>query len=151
MIVALTFRQRQVLDFIRAQLLETGVSPSYDEIARATGYASKGRVSRVIADLIERGALKRIAGRKRALAPVMLNAVTLELPPELDADVRRLAARANTTPEAIIVECVRDRMRGGTFRAPNPSESTTCNISAAPRSLREIIADARARVRPRAT
>jgi len=106
----LTRRQSQALRFIRAYILEQGCSPSFEEIRAALGVRSKGYISHLVDLLIERGAVTMKAGQARSVAPITIRALTLDLPPDLDASVRRLADEAGTTPEAVVTEIVRDRM-----------------------------------------
>ncbi|OFX08413.1 MAG: repressor LexA, partial [Alphaproteobacteria bacterium RIFOXYD12_FULL_60_8] len=53
--------------FIDKTLRETGVSPSFDEMKDALGLASKSGIHRLIMGLEERGFLRRLAHRARAL------------------------------------------------------------------------------------
>ncbi|QCG95105.1 MarR family transcriptional regulator [Azospirillum sp. TSA2s] len=67
----LTPKQRLLLDFIaRYQRERRGVSPSFDEMARALGLASKSGVHRLIEGLVARGALERLPNQARALRVV---------------------------------------------------------------------------------
>lgn len=63
----LTAKQHQLLQFIHRRLQETGVSPSFDEMKDALGLKSKSGVHRLINALEERGFIKRMANRARAL------------------------------------------------------------------------------------
>lgn len=63
----MTQRQRQLLDFIGAQIAETGVCPSYTEMREALGLASKSGINRLIMSLEERGHIRRLKGRFRAI------------------------------------------------------------------------------------
>ena len=66
----LTARQKQCHDYIRGYRAENGVSPSYDEIRVALGFASKHPVHKLILALEERGRLRRIPHRARAFEPL---------------------------------------------------------------------------------
>ncbi len=66
----LTAKQRELLVFIQQRLRETGVSPSFDEMKDALGLRSKSGVHRLISALEERGFLKRLPNRARALEVV---------------------------------------------------------------------------------
>lgn len=67
----ITPKQRELLDFIvRYQREHRGVSPSFDEMARALGLASKSGVHRLIEGLVERGALVRLPNQARSLQVV---------------------------------------------------------------------------------
>ncbi|WIM09281.1 hypothetical protein [Enhydrobacter sp.] len=64
----LTPRQAELLAFLRAYAAaHGGVMPSHDEITVALGLRSKARVSAVIDRLVERGFLRRLPRRARAL------------------------------------------------------------------------------------
>lgn len=67
----LTPKQRLLLDFIvRYQRERRGVSPSFDEMARALGLASKSGVHRLVEGLVARGALVRMPNQARTLQVV---------------------------------------------------------------------------------
>src|ERR1043166_8993375 len=87
----LTRRQREAFDFIYGFYLEYGASPSCVEIAAHLGIKTKQAAHRLVRALEARGAVTRRRGQPRSLAPVLRNAVTLELPPALDRTVRVLA------------------------------------------------------------
>jgi repressor LexA len=64
----LTKKQRELLQFIQERLTETGgVSPSFDEMKEALGLKSKSGVHRLITGLEERGFIRRMPHRARAL------------------------------------------------------------------------------------
>lgn len=65
--VGLTRRQASALTFMRSYFAEHGVMPSYAETREALGLASSSGVSQVIAGLVERGHIKRLPGRARAI------------------------------------------------------------------------------------
>jgi hypothetical protein len=108
----LTRRQRETLDFICGFTLECGAAPTYTEIAAHLGLKTRHSAHRLVRRLEARGAVTRRRGQTRSLAPVLRNAVTLELPPALDRAVRMIAQRACTTPEAVIMEAVYERLAG---------------------------------------
>ncbi len=64
---SLTPRQQQVLDFIHAHQLESGVSPSLREIQAHFGFASPFAVQRHVDALTQKGALQRLPGKARGL------------------------------------------------------------------------------------
>ena len=63
----LTQKQHDLLIFIDSRLRQDGVSPSYDEMKDALGLASKSGIHRLITDLEERGFIRRLAHKARAL------------------------------------------------------------------------------------
>jgi repressor LexA len=63
----LTRKQHELLMFIHERIKETGVSPSFDEMKEALNLASKSGIHRLITALEERGFLRRLAHRARAI------------------------------------------------------------------------------------
>ena len=63
----LTQKQRQLLIFINEKIHKTGTSPSYEEMKSALSLKSKSGIHRLINGLEERGFLKRLPNRARAL------------------------------------------------------------------------------------
>lgn len=82
----LTQKQHDLLKFIDKRLKKNSVSPSYDEMKDALGLASKSGIHRLITALEERGFIRKLPHRARALE-------VLKLPGE-----ERLSA-ANTLAE----------------------------------------------------
>ncbi|WP_029073551.1 LexA family protein [Kaistia adipata] len=71
----LTRVQAKVLKAIEALIAKRGFSPSYDDIASATGLRSRGSVNRVIVALRERGFITFHPGRSRSIAIVQQRSV----------------------------------------------------------------------------
>jgi repressor LexA len=65
--VALTRRQRQVLDYVAGFIQKNGYSPSYDEIADGMGLASLATVHKHLTSLCNKAYLKRGANQSRSL------------------------------------------------------------------------------------
>jgi len=63
----LTRKQHELLTFIQNRLEESGVSPSFEEMKEALDLKSKSGVHRLISALEERGFIRRLANRARAL------------------------------------------------------------------------------------
>lgn len=63
----LTKRQYELLMLIEKRLREDGVSPSFDEMKEAIGLKSKSGIHRLISGLEERGFIRRLPNRARAL------------------------------------------------------------------------------------
>ena len=63
----LTRKQHELLLFIDKRLSETGVSPSFEEMKEALELKSKSGVHRLISALEERGFIRRLPNRARAL------------------------------------------------------------------------------------
>jgi repressor LexA len=68
----LTQKQRELLVFINQRLTETGVSPSFDEMKEALDLRSKSGIHRLITALEERGFIRRLPHRARALEVLRL-------------------------------------------------------------------------------
>ena len=68
----LTRKQHELLMFIHERIKETGVSPSFDEMKEALDLASKSGIHRLITALEERGFIRRLAHRARALEVLKL-------------------------------------------------------------------------------
>lgn len=65
-----TPKQLELLRFIKERINLSGVAPTYGEMAAAVGLSSKGGVSRLVMGLEERGHIRRLPGRARAIALV---------------------------------------------------------------------------------
>ena len=63
----LTRKQHELLTFIQNRLEESGISPSFEEMKEALDLKSKSGVHRLISALEERGFIRRLANRARAL------------------------------------------------------------------------------------
>ena len=112
----LTRKQHELLMFIHERIKETGVSPSFDEMKEALDLASKSGIHRLITALEERGFLRRLAHRARALEVVKLpQQATTAAPPK---------GRAPFKPQVV---------EGGPAVAPPPPPTTpaNCRCSAA--------------------
>ena len=68
----LTVKQHELIRFIQKKLEETGVSPSFEEMKEALDLKSKSGVHRLISALEERGFIRRLPNRARALEVVKL-------------------------------------------------------------------------------
>ncbi len=68
----LTKKQHELICFIADRLAETGVSPSFEEMKEALDLKSKSGVHRLISALEERGFLRRLPNRARALEVVKM-------------------------------------------------------------------------------
>ena len=68
----LTRKQSELLRFIHERLKETGVPPSFDEMKDALDLRSKSGIHRLILALEERGFIRRLPNRARALEVLRL-------------------------------------------------------------------------------
>src|SRR5690606_26324589 len=68
----LTRKQHELLRYIHERLKETGIPPSFDEMKDALNLRSKSGIHRLITALEERGFIRRLPNRARALEVVRL-------------------------------------------------------------------------------
>ncbi len=68
----LTRKQHELLTYIHRYLADHGISPSFDEMKDALNLKSKSGIHRLITGLEERGFIRRLAHRARALEVVKL-------------------------------------------------------------------------------
>ncbi|GAB3115693.1 transcriptional repressor LexA [Novispirillum itersonii] len=94
----LTSKQYELLRFIEARLRETGVSPSFDEMKAALDLKSKSGIHRLITGLEERGFIRRLPHRARALEVLRLPE---NMGPAAEAAQEQAAAAALTTGTVI--------------------------------------------------
>ncbi|MBB6190674.1 repressor LexA [Sphingobium wenxiniae] len=79
----LTPKQQQLLSFIQTRLEECGVSPSFEEMKDALDLRSKSGIHRLINALEERGFIRRLPNRARALEVLKLPDAMHRLPKEI--------------------------------------------------------------------
>jgi repressor LexA len=68
----LTRKQHELLMFIHERLKEAGIPPSFDEMKDALDLRSKSGIHRLIKALEERGFIKRLPNRARAIEVVRM-------------------------------------------------------------------------------
>lgn len=68
----LTRKQQELLLFIHERMKESGIPPSFDEMKDALDLASKSGIHRLITALEERGFIRRLPNRARALEVIKL-------------------------------------------------------------------------------
>ena len=68
----LTRKQHELLMFIHERMKEAGIPPSFDEMKEALDLASKSGIHRLITALEERGFIRRLPNRARALEVIKL-------------------------------------------------------------------------------
>jgi repressor LexA len=104
----LTRKQYELLMFIHERIRESGIPPSFDEMKEALDLKSKSGIHRLITALEERGFLRRMEKRARALE-------VLKLPDNMAETLRP----ATTRSQAQRAPAIRHG-RGGDIRAPQP-------------------------------
>jgi len=90
----LTRKQHELIRFIQTRLEETGVSPSFEEMKEALDLKSKSGVHRLISALEERGFIRRLPNRARALE-------VLRQPDDVTQLAPRAAANSNNVVTAL--------------------------------------------------
>ena len=85
----LTRKQHELLRFIQVRLEESGISPSFEEMKEALDLKSKSGVHRLISALEERGFIRRLPNRARALE-------VLRQPEDATSKAVKAAANNNT-------------------------------------------------------
>ena len=84
----LTKKQHELLLFVNDRLSQTGVSPSFDEMKEALSLKSKSGIHRLITALEERGFIRRLPHRARALEVLKLpNTATPTSPNQFSPNV----------------------------------------------------------------
>lgn len=68
----LTSTQQKVLEFIESRYLETGRSPTYEEIAKKFKWSSRNSVSNHVAALREKGFIAETGSRNRNVTPTRI-------------------------------------------------------------------------------
>lgn len=104
----LTRVQSKVLDYIRDFIVLNGTSPSVREIGDGVGIKSSSGVAAHIRKLAIRGALTYTPHAARSIK--ILGAISVNLPPNIEKAVRTLAKLGKCSPEAVIIEALRDRL-----------------------------------------
>jgi len=110
----LTRKQHELLLFINKKLEDAGVSPSFDEMKDALGLKSKSGIHRLITGLEERGFIRRLPHRARAVEVLRLpeNMTAPKAPPApggfrpqlIHGDFRNALSGAAVAAEAPSVE-----------------------------------------------
>ncbi|ATG43527.1 transcriptional repressor LexA [Phaeobacter sp. BS52] len=96
----LTKKQLDLLDFIHTRLQKDGVPPSFDEMKVALDLRSKSGIHRLITALEERGFIRRLAHRARAIEIIRLpdslgkTAQTTEVAPPAPSPANQVSAPA---------------------------------------------------------
>src|SRR6266567_1617528 len=102
LLAMLTRKQYELLRFINERLKEAGVPPSFDEMKDALDLRSKSGIHRLITALEERGFIRRLPNRARAIEVIKL--------PELSAGSSG-NSRRGFTPS--VIEGNLGKVRGG--------------------------------------
>jgi repressor LexA len=112
----LTRKQYELLRFINERLKEAGVPPSFDEMKDALDLRSKSGIHRLITALEERGFIRRLANRARAIEVIKL--------PELGANPG--GTRRGFTPS--VIEGNLGKVRANTSAGPDEDVSYPISV-----------------------
>lgn len=96
----LTRKQHELLRFIQVRLEESGISPSFEEMKEALDLKSKSGVHRLISALEERGFIRRLPNRARALEVLRQPEDATNKPAKASAAVSTNPAPARAAPLA---------------------------------------------------
>ncbi len=90
----LTAKQQQLLMYIKQHLDQGGISPSFEEMKEALDLKSKSGIHRLISALEERGFIRRLPNRARALEVLKLPDGAAAVPPDNVTALRKPAPSA---------------------------------------------------------
>ena len=97
----LTRKQQELLLFIHERMKESGIPPSFDEMKDAIDLASKSGIHRLITALEERGFIRRLPNRARALEVIKLpEALSTSLQPRRGFSPSVIEGSLGKTPPA---------------------------------------------------
>ena len=111
----LTRKQHDLLVFVNDRVRETGVPPSFDEMKDALDLRSKSGIHRLITALEERGFIRRLANRARALE-------ILKLPESIQGNRPAPVGRTGFKPS--VIEGSRDTARPAPAAQPAPVKAS---------------------------
>ncbi|HEX7758787.1 MAG TPA: transcriptional repressor LexA [Caulobacteraceae bacterium] len=119
----LTRKQHELLMYIHERIKETGVSPSFDEMKEALDLASKSGIHRLITALEERGFLRRLPHRARALEVTKLPEQATAAAPPRGRGAFRPTVIENTAGGAPTASDTRELSILGKIAAGTPIEA----------------------------
>ncbi len=135
----LTRKQIELLRFINERLQETGVPPSFEEMKDALDLRSKSGIHRLILALEERGFIRRLPNRARALEVLKMPEMTSPLgrpgrqrfsPSVIEGDLGRVRSKSTEEDYARpVIIPVMGRIAAGTPISAIQSNSHTISIS----------------------
>ena len=95
----LTIKQRELLNFLQDYEHKHQASPSFDEMRQAIGLASKSGIHRLISGLEERGFIRRLANRARAIEIIRNENTALETNQKIDTNIIHAPFRTSSQIE----------------------------------------------------
>jgi repressor LexA len=134
----LTRKQLELLRFIHERLTETGVPPSFEEMKDALDLRSKSGIHRLITALEERGFIRRLPNRARAVEVVKLpdsmshgigsNRTRGFTPSVIEGDLGRVRANSEDDGGRPVTVPVMGRIAAGTPIEAIQTRSHTINV-----------------------
>ena len=129
----LTRKQSELLRFIHERLKESGVPPSFDEMKDALDLRSKSGIHRLIMALEERGFIRRLPNRARALEVIKMPEGASSAPASrarfspsvIEGNLGRVRPRAEGNTPAHVAIPVMGRIAAGTPISALQSRSHT--------------------------
>lgn len=119
----LTAKQHELIRFIQQRLEETGISPSFEEMKEALDLKSKSGVHRLISALEERGFLRRLPNRARALEVIRQPEDTTPAARAAGSNVVPMVPPAPRVAEAVAANDVIELPLHGRIAAGAPIEA----------------------------
>ena len=115
----LTRKQHELLKFIHGHIRNNGISPSFDEMKDALNLKSKSGIHRLITALEERGFIRRLAHRARALEVLKLPESVLpggvdRAPNVIQGEFSTTVSRPSAEPDDIVSMPLYGRIAAGT-------------------------------------
>lgn len=111
--IGLTQVQANCLSFLKDYKDEKGIAPSYDEIMEHFGWTSKCSVNRVMLRLEERGAIRRMPAKARAIEIVPESERrTVLIPQDVWALLMGYCTSEQVKVETAVAQFVRDGIEG---------------------------------------
>lgn len=105
--IGLTRKQRELYDYIAVRLTADGIAPSFAEMGRAIGMVSVSRVHRLLLGLEERGYIRRMPHRPRAIELVKQEESAVTLNAEVLALADQYAERERKSRKVAVNELLR--------------------------------------------
>lgn len=121
----LTAKQHELIRYIQQRLEETGISPSFEEMKDALDLKSKSGVHRLISALEERGFIRRLPNRARALEVIKQPEDAVPSAPRARAanDMVAAATRSSSAPQSEAANDVIEIPLHGRIAAGAPIEA----------------------------
>lgn len=104
--MGLTQKQQQVFQFLADRIGNTGIAPSYEEIAKELGITSNAIVMRHLDELMARGYIRRIPHKARAIE-ILGQPSSVRLSSQVTELLNKCAKKEGVKPETLAEEAIR--------------------------------------------